>query len=91
MGLLAGINALRKLQGKPLITPPEETAIGALIKYLTSANPKHFQPMNVNWGLFPLLPKTLRKLPKKEKWLKLSERALNSLKRWKSEALQERE
>ena len=52
MGLLAGINAARLMQNRPLITPPRETALGALIAHLTNTATKDFQPMNVNFGLF---------------------------------------
>lgn len=79
MGWLAGINALRFLQGKPLLTPPPETAIGSLIHYLQSADPKHFQPMNVNWGLMPPLEK---RVSKKDKYYMLSKRALERLEEW---------
>ncbi len=79
MGLIAGINAERLAKGKPLVIPPPETAIGALINYLQSANPGYFQPMNINWGLFPPLKK---KVPKKIKYLKMAERALKILKNW---------
>ncbi|MDO9040849.1 MAG: methylenetetrahydrofolate--tRNA-(uracil(54)-C(5))-methyltransferase (FADH(2)-oxidizing) TrmFO [Desulfocapsaceae bacterium] len=53
MGLLAGINASRMMTGRPLVIPPPETAHGALITHLTQSDPKHFQPSNVNFGLFP--------------------------------------
>lgn len=53
MGLLAGINACRMLTGQPLVTPPPDTALGALITHLTQSDPKHFQPSNVTFGLFP--------------------------------------
>lgn len=82
MGWLAGINALRLVQGKPLITPPPETSIGSLIYYLQTADPKHFQPMNVNWGLIPPLEK---KVPKKDKYYLLSQRALKKLNEWLKE------
>ena len=52
MGLLAGINAARQATSRPLITPPRETALGALIGHLTNTETKNFQPMNVNFGLF---------------------------------------
>ena len=52
MGLLAGINAARQALCRPLITPPRETALGALIGHLTNTATKNFQPMNVNFGLF---------------------------------------
>ena len=56
MGLLAGINASRMLRGRPLVVPPPETALGALITHLTQSDPKHFQPSNVTFGLFPDIP-----------------------------------
>jgi methylenetetrahydrofolate--tRNA-(uracil-5-)-methyltransferase len=79
MGLIAGINAERLAKGKPLVIPPKETAIGALINYLQTANPKYFQPMNINWGLFPPLGE---KIPKKLRYFKLAERALKALQNW---------
>ncbi len=51
-GLWAGINAARTLTGKEPITPPIETMLGGLIKYITTPN-KNFQPMNANLGLLP--------------------------------------
>ncbi|MCD6490356.1 MAG: methylenetetrahydrofolate--tRNA-(uracil(54)-C(5))-methyltransferase (FADH(2)-oxidizing) TrmFO [Thermodesulfobacterium sp.] len=84
MGLIAGVNAARLIKGKSLVVPPKETAIGALINYLQTADPKHFQPMNINWGLFPQLEK---KVPKKIKYIKLAERALKVLKSWIKENL----
>jgi len=53
MGGLAGLNASRKLAGLPLVTPPPTTAHGALLHYITTADPRHFQPINTNFGLFP--------------------------------------
>lgn len=84
MGLIAGLNAERLIKGKPLIVPPKETAIGALINYLQTANPKYFQPMNINWGLFPPLKE---KISKKMKYIKLAERALKILQNWIKENL----
>ncbi len=55
MGLAAGINASRILSGKNLTSWPRETAIGSLIHYLMTTSPSHFQPMNINLGLFPEL------------------------------------
>jgi len=55
MGLLAGINAGRQALGKTGLVPPEATAHGALIRHLTGSDPAHFQPSNVNFGLFPPL------------------------------------
>jgi methylenetetrahydrofolate--tRNA-(uracil-5-)-methyltransferase len=55
-GLIAGINAARLLEGEEPLEFPHETAIGSMAKYITTANPKNFQPMNANFGLFPELP-----------------------------------
>ncbi len=50
-GLLAGINLARRLAGLPVAVPPATTMLGGLYRYLRDADPKHFQPMNANWGL----------------------------------------
>ncbi|MGE5926962.1 MAG: methylenetetrahydrofolate--tRNA-(uracil(54)-C(5))-methyltransferase (FADH(2)-oxidizing) TrmFO [Gemmatimonadota bacterium] len=50
-GLLAGINLARRLTGKDARVPPPTTMLGALYRYLREADPKHFQPMNANFGL----------------------------------------
>jgi methylenetetrahydrofolate--tRNA-(uracil-5-)-methyltransferase len=66
IGLLAGLFTAAELAGEPLAPPPPETALGALLAHLTgAANPETFQPMNVNFGLFPELPAT-RKAARKE-------------------------
>lgn len=79
MGFLAGINAERLMKGKPLLVPPKETAIGALVHYLVEANPKYFQPMNINWGLFPQVAK---KVHKNQRYQLMVERALKALSEW---------
>jgi len=84
MGLVAGINAYRLIKGKDLVIPPPGTAIGSLVHYLQSSNPKHFQPMNINWGLFPEISEK-RKLKKEEKVRALVERALKALEDWQRE------
>ncbi|HER63325.1 MAG TPA: methylenetetrahydrofolate--tRNA-(uracil(54)-C(5))-methyltransferase (FADH(2)-oxidizing) TrmFO, partial [Desulfobacteraceae bacterium] len=61
MGLLAGINGALLATGKGPVVPPPETAHGALIRHLTATDPKHFQPSNVNFGLFPPLTAKMRK------------------------------
>ena len=53
MGLAAGVNASLLLSGKNLPSWPRESAIGSLIHYLMTTDPKHFQPMNMNLGIFP--------------------------------------
>jgi methylenetetrahydrofolate--tRNA-(uracil-5-)-methyltransferase len=63
---MAGINLARRLQGLPAAVPPPTTMLGGLYRYLREADPRHFQPMNANFGLLdPLLGK-VKKDRKKE-------------------------
>jgi methylenetetrahydrofolate--tRNA-(uracil-5-)-methyltransferase len=80
-GLLAGINLGRRLEGKPLAVPPPTTMLGALYRYLAEADPRHFQPMNANFGLLEPLPGKVRKDRKKEL---LAERAQADFETWRS-------
>jgi methylenetetrahydrofolate--tRNA-(uracil-5-)-methyltransferase len=50
-GLLAGINLARRLLGDAVVIPPPTTMLGGLYRYLAEADPRHFQPMNANFGL----------------------------------------
>ncbi len=59
-GLMAGINMARLLAGRPLLTPPPSTMIGALLHYITHADPDDFQPMKANMGLLPELEPRVR-------------------------------
>ncbi|OGL61092.1 MAG: methylenetetrahydrofolate--tRNA-(uracil(54)-C(5))-methyltransferase (FADH(2)-oxidizing) TrmFO [Candidatus Tectomicrobia bacterium RIFCSPLOWO2_12_FULL_69_37] len=79
IGLLAGLNAAALLRGEPITPPPPTTALGALNRYIVEADPKNFQPMNVNFGLFPPLEK---RVPRKERKRHIVERALRDLKPW---------
>lgn len=56
-GWLAGTNAARTVLGLEPVVPPAESMLGGLTRYLATANPDGFQPMNANWGLVPELPK----------------------------------
>ncbi|MBM9616222.1 methylenetetrahydrofolate--tRNA-(uracil(54)-C(5))-methyltransferase (FADH(2)-oxidizing) TrmFO [Desulfobulbus rhabdoformis] len=85
MGLLAGMNAARMVQGKTLVVPPEATAHGALIQHLINTETKHFQPSNVNFGLFPPLAFTGRKIPKKERGQHRKKLALELLSQWQQD------
>jgi len=76
-GLLAGINAARHAKGEELLVLPPETIMGSMARYITSADSKHFQPMNANFGLVPELPMRIRN--KREKNEKLAERALDTI------------
>lgn len=76
MGLLAGINAARLAAGIAPTVPPQHTAFGALIHHLTESEAKHFQPSNVNFGLFPAWEKKIRKKFRGEERAKLSAAAM---------------
>jgi len=78
-GYLAGINAALAARGEEPILPPRTTALGALVHHVTNAEVKSFQPMNVNYGLFPELGGRVKK---KERRQKLAERALADLEAW---------
>jgi methylenetetrahydrofolate--tRNA-(uracil-5-)-methyltransferase len=79
MGLLAGIHLAFRVRGDEAPLPPATTALGALIRYVSEANPKSFQPTNVNFGLFPPLESRGAKLPRRERNLRMSDRALRDL------------
>ncbi len=78
-GFLAGLTLAALRAGKEPPQAPRETALGALIHHITDVEPKHFQPMNVNYGLFPV-PES--RVKKKDRKLLLAERALASLEGW---------
>lgn len=80
-GLVAGINAARLAEGIDPLVFPEDTAHGALCHYITHAEGKNFQPMNVNFGLLPPLGQKIR--DKKIKNKMIADRALESLERFK--------
>ncbi|MGG4453651.1 FADH(2)-oxidizing methylenetetrahydrofolate--tRNA-(uracil(54)-C(5))-methyltransferase TrmFO [Brevibacillus porteri] len=82
-GLLAGINAARLAKGEALIELPPETIMGSMARYITTADPKHFQPMNANFGLVPEWPERIR--DKRLKNEKLAERALDTIQNFTQE------
>ena len=85
-GLVAGLNAARVAAGQPPYVFPADTCHGALAHYITTSAAKHFQPMNVNFGLLPELPKDAPRLrDKKRKKQLLAERALSSLDTFRKE------
>lgn len=66
-GILAGINLARRLEGLPIVVPPPTTMLGGLYRYLREADPRHFQPMNANFGLLdPLSGAPASKKQKKD-------------------------
>lgn len=76
-GWLAGTNAARLVLGLEPITVPPTTMMGALFEFITSASPKHFQPMPPNFGIFPALEKRIRS--KQERYKAYRDRALTDL------------
>ncbi len=81
MGWLAGLNAALFALGKSLVVPPSTTALGSLLHYITHPHIKEFQPMNINFGLFPPLPEHLAGEKKRQA---LGQRALLDLEEWKA-------
>jgi len=79
-GLLAGVNLARMAGGEDPVVPPPTTMLGALYRYLREADPRHFQPMNANFGLLDDLAEPVR--DKKRKRELLAERALRDLGAW---------
>ena len=89
VGLIAGRYAAAERLGQTPSTPPSTTALGALLDHITGgADEKTFQPMNVNFGLFPDLDddeglnEKGRRLKGKDRKQAMSDRARRDLKAW---------
>jgi methylenetetrahydrofolate--tRNA-(uracil-5-)-methyltransferase len=82
-GLIAGLNAGRLAKGEACLVLPEETALGSMAQYITTADFKHFQPMNANFGLLPALPERVKN--KKLRYEMLANRALESIQNFSRE------
>ncbi|MDJ0580260.1 FADH(2)-oxidizing methylenetetrahydrofolate--tRNA-(uracil(54)-C(5))-methyltransferase TrmFO [Crocosphaera sp.] len=76
-GWLAGTNSARIALGLDPITLPSTMMMGALFDFISSASPKHFQPMPPNFGILPDLPVRIRN--KRERYGKYRDRALEAL------------
>jgi methylenetetrahydrofolate--tRNA-(uracil-5-)-methyltransferase len=76
-GLLAGINAARLARGQAPVVAPRTTAIGALAHYASHADPAHYQPTNITFGIMPPLDRPPR--GKADRKTALSARALEDL------------
>ncbi|MCM1984516.1 FADH(2)-oxidizing methylenetetrahydrofolate--tRNA-(uracil(54)-C(5))-methyltransferase TrmFO [Lyngbya confervoides] len=84
-GWLAGTNAARIALGlDPVVLPPELMS-GALFEFISSASPRHFQPMPPNFGIIPTLPQKIRN--KRDRYGAYRDRALARLTTWKSEVV----
>lgn len=82
-GLIAGMNAAKLALGQDMAVLPAETTLGSMAQYITTADFKHFQPMNANFGLLPKLAQKIRN--KKEKNEALAQRALDGIARFAAE------
>jgi methylenetetrahydrofolate--tRNA-(uracil-5-)-methyltransferase len=91
LGGLAGLFAVASARGETPKLPPETTAHAALLRHLRDADPRHFQPMNVNWGLFPAIGALSvavepggrqRREKRPERNARLAQRALVDLEPW---------
>jgi len=87
-GLLAGINLARMLDGAPPVVPPPTTMLGALYRYLREADPKHFQPMNANFGLLDELAVPIR--DKRLKREAFAARAMHDIAAWREDCRKEK-
>jgi methylenetetrahydrofolate--tRNA-(uracil-5-)-methyltransferase len=84
-GLLAGMNLSRVLHGRDPVVPPTSTMLGALYRYLREADPRHFQPMNANFGLVDDLDEHVRdKRVRKER---MAARAVRDMRVWRDAVL----
>jgi len=80
-GFLAGLFAAARIAETEPLLPPPTTALGALLAHLHESDPEGFQPMNINYGLFPPMKPRPRK--RSERRLALAERALEDLDSWR--------
>jgi len=79
-GWLAGTNAARIVQGQIPLSLPKTTMMGALFDFISTAEPKHFQPMPPNFGILPALPEKVRN--KRERYGRYRDRSLSDLHSW---------
>lgn len=77
-GIIAGMNAVRLARGKESFIPETDTMLGALCDYISDESVKNFQPMGANFGVLPPIEPKIR--DKRERYMALANRALNSLK-----------
>lgn len=89
VGLMAGLFTAWETQGKEIVPPPIETALGAMLNHITvSAESDLFQPMNINFGLMPPppVPEGKRKIKGLDRKRAQSERATAALTQWLEQA-----
>ena len=84
-GLVAGINAARRLRGKEPLVFPAETVLGALSRYIATAPAGNFQPMKANFGLLPPLDRRVKN--RKQRNGELAQRSLAALEKFRDDLL----
>ncbi len=82
-GWLAGINAARLVLGKVPLTLPATTMMGSLFEFISSASPKHFQPIPPNFGILPQMGERIKN--KQERYGAYRDRAFADLANWRAE------
>jgi methylenetetrahydrofolate--tRNA-(uracil-5-)-methyltransferase len=80
VGILAAVNLDRIVRGEEPVVPPATTMLGGLMRYLRESDPRHFQPMNSNFGLLDPLDAEVR--DKRRRREALSERAQAGFTAW---------
>ena len=80
-GLIAGVGAARRALGNEPVPFPEDTALGALGRYIAKSDPENYQPTNIAFGLLPELPARIK--DKARKRMAMAHRALDSLERFR--------
>jgi methylenetetrahydrofolate--tRNA-(uracil-5-)-methyltransferase len=83
-GLIAGRNAARLALGLTPLAPPRTTAIGALAHYVSHADPAHYNPTNITFGIMPALESAPKS--RHDRNIAISTRALADLDRWTADA-----
>lgn len=79
LGLVVGVHVANRVRGRMAPPPPPTTALGSLLRHLREADPRRFQPMNINYGLLPPLEHAGRRTPRRDRNLAMSQRALRDL------------
>lgn len=77
-GIMAGMNAARRINGEDTVVLPPENMMGALARYISDSYVVNFQPMGASFGLLPQLPERIR--DKKERYANLAARSMETLK-----------
>lgn len=80
-GIIAGINAARTFLGRNMVDVPAQSSIGSLVSYITGFSGKNFQPININFGLYPDVGQKMKKDKKREF---IAKRAIDSINKYLS-------